>query len=389
MAYPKLSVIVPAFNVAAFIAEAIASVRAQTLSDFEIIVIDDGSTDGTLEIVEEIQAKDAPDAQPIVLLKQRNRGQNVARNLGLGAARGDYIAFLDGDDRWLPRKLERHAAMLDARPDLDLTYSSYRFINDAGQEIGIGPRGHAGALSFSDLVRQAGGIRSTSLLVARRTAIEAVGGFDEQLGTNTDVDFCIQIATLRPNNIGYIPEMLVDYRIRSGQVSSATHLHPADWERVIEKARRHDPNLVARLEHVSRANKALSLAHIAYARGDYAAARRLFRRALRASPRTVLRNGRSLRRAVQFFLLPMLPPRVHQQLFFAGRRLRGRLSPAVVQPGSNSVSKVSPMPLKDGMATPASYAAVANKSAADPQAEQPPDVCESAKAAVPGVSHFC
>ncbi len=107
-----VSVIIPTYNRAALVAEAVASVLAQTWRDFEVLVVDDGSTDGTIEAL-------APYASRLRLLRRESRGGvSAARNTGIKAARGEWLAFLDSDDLWLPEKLSRQMAYLAAHPDL-------------------------------------------------------------------------------------------------------------------------------------------------------------------------------------------------------------------------------------------------------------------------------
>ena len=108
---PLVSVIIPTYNRAALVAEALASVKAQTFRDFEIVVVDDGGTDGTWEALSAGQ-------EIRVLRHPRRRGVSAARNTGINAARGQWLAFLDSDDLWLPDKLARQMAYLTTRPSL-------------------------------------------------------------------------------------------------------------------------------------------------------------------------------------------------------------------------------------------------------------------------------
>ena len=108
---PWVSVIIPTYNRAALVAEALASVQAQTYRDFEIVVVDDGGTDGTAAALAEWR-------EVKVLRHSRRRGVSAARNTGINAARGQWLAFLDSDDLWLPDKLARQIAYLTTRPDL-------------------------------------------------------------------------------------------------------------------------------------------------------------------------------------------------------------------------------------------------------------------------------
>jgi len=320
---PRVSVLIPAYNVASFIEEAVRSAHGQIFRDVEVIVVDDGSTDGTSEILRKLRDDIGSTPPPLIVMHQPNSGQNVTRNVGLERARGEYVAFLDGDDRWHPEKLARHVAMLDARPDLDLTFSWHRFIDEKGDELGIGRRGPERILSLADMVEH-GHIASTSLLVGRLAAARAAGGFDPTLDSSADLDFCLRVAMLRPNNIGCLPEVLVDYRRRHGQISSMTRRHPGDWERLLDKVRAFDPALVARVEHRSRANKRLVLANIAYRSGNYAEARRFYRQALRISPSSMLLRPSHWRRGAQYYILPLLPLPLHARMVALGRRLRAR-----------------------------------------------------------------
>src|SRR5439155_16624014 len=113
MGKPLISCIIPVFNGEKYLAEALDSIRAQTYRPIEIIVVDDGSTDGTRELV-------ASYGDQVRYLWQPNSGPATDRNQGLSAASGEFVAFLDADDLWHPEKLERQMARFDARPDLDV-----------------------------------------------------------------------------------------------------------------------------------------------------------------------------------------------------------------------------------------------------------------------------
>jgi GT2 family glycosyltransferase len=122
---PKVSVVIPTYNRADYIAAAIESVRQQTMTDFEMIVVDDGSTDDTLERL-------AAFADQVVCLRTPNQGPALARNVGMQAARGEYVAWLDSDDLYRPFKLELQAALLDLRPEIGFVYSEVAGFDDAG-----------------------------------------------------------------------------------------------------------------------------------------------------------------------------------------------------------------------------------------------------------------
>ena len=126
---PIVSVVMPVYNVEAYVAEAIDSVLAQTLPDFELIIVDDGGHDRSLEI-----CRSYHDAR-IRIVSQSNRGLAGARNTGIAAARASYVAFLDSDDRWLPEKLALHVIHLDNNPSDGVSFSPSRFIDCDGSPM--------------------------------------------------------------------------------------------------------------------------------------------------------------------------------------------------------------------------------------------------------------
>lgn len=121
---PLVSVVIPAFNVAPYIGEAIESVLGQELKDVEILAIDDGSTDGTREAVGRY-------GSAVTYIYQPNQGVSAARNAGIRLARGKYVAFLDADDAWLPDKLERQVRLFEVSPEVDVVFSDYEEVGDA------------------------------------------------------------------------------------------------------------------------------------------------------------------------------------------------------------------------------------------------------------------
>jgi len=122
---PAVSIILPTYNRASFLPEALSSIRAQTWEDWELIVVDDGSSDGTAEVVRE---RTAGWSQPVRYVYQENQGVAGARNTGLDLATGRYIAFYDSDDLWLPHHLRRCVEALDAHPQVDWVFGACRII---------------------------------------------------------------------------------------------------------------------------------------------------------------------------------------------------------------------------------------------------------------------
>ena len=196
---PRVSVIIPTYNRAALVAEAVASVLAQTCRDFEILVVDDGSTDGTAE------ALAAFAGQMTVLRQPARRGVAAARNLGIAAARGRWLAFLDSDDLWLPEKLARQLAFLSAHPKLLLCQTEEIWVR-RGVRVNK-PLTHrmAGGNIFLQSLRRC--LVSPSAVLLHRRLFEDHGGFDEDLPAAEDYDLWLRLSWRYP--VGLVPEPLI------------------------------------------------------------------------------------------------------------------------------------------------------------------------------------
>jgi glycosyltransferase involved in cell wall biosynthesis len=189
---PKVTVIIPSYNYGHFVGEAIQSVLDQSLQEWELIVVDDGSTDNTREVV-------AAFADPrIHYVYQQNRGNPAARNAALRLARGQYVAFLDADDVWFPEKLERQVAQLDSLPPtVGLLYSDvYLFNNEDGAIIRRfmqGRRPPQGRILRELLDTEGWFISDTGSLI-RREVFQRVGLYDESLWWYEDWEMWVRIA---------------------------------------------------------------------------------------------------------------------------------------------------------------------------------------------------
>ena len=196
---PVVSVIVPTYNYANYLREAVASVQAQTLTDWECVIVDDGSTDDTPRVAASLAASDAR----IRCVAQPNRGPSAARNHGLAVSTGEFIQFLDADDLLAPEKLGRQASILTEQTDVDLVYASCRYFLD-GEPSKLrysfrGPdRPWTPQLSGrgTDLVQAllADNIMVVEAPLIRRRALEDVGGFDPRIRRGEDWDLWIRLA---------------------------------------------------------------------------------------------------------------------------------------------------------------------------------------------------
>jgi glycosyltransferase involved in cell wall biosynthesis len=196
---PKVSIIIPTFNRANFIAQAIDSVLAQTYDDFEVIVVDDGSSDMTPEIL--VGYVD----DRLVHLTQNNRGRSSARNRALTIARGEYIAFLDSDDTYLPDKLALQVSFLDNHPDVGMVYTSAACIDEEGRGIDYRYIASMSGLIYRYIAFFEPITITLPTVMARRSVFEKVGVFDESMDRFEDTDMWRRIS-----KITYIQAMPIE-----------------------------------------------------------------------------------------------------------------------------------------------------------------------------------
>jgi glycosyltransferase involved in cell wall biosynthesis len=208
-----VTAILPVFNGRAFLAEAVKSVMAQTLRPVELIVVDDGSTDGSLEELEKLTESPFP----IRILRQTNRGQSAARNLAAKQAQGEYLAFLDQDDRWYPQHLELLVAPLAANAAAGWCYCDFDEMDLGGNVVtrsflrAHGLR-HPKQTIFECIDSDVMVLPSASVL--RRTAFDEAGGFDETLSGYEDDDLFVRFFRLGWENL-FVATPLVRFRIHS------------------------------------------------------------------------------------------------------------------------------------------------------------------------------
>jgi glycosyltransferase involved in cell wall biosynthesis len=212
---PSVSVIMPAYNVEPYIGEAIRSALAQTFTDFELIVVDDGSKDGTAEVVKELVKHD----RRVKLVQQTNRGLAGARNSALRAARGEFFALLDSDDLWEPTFLAEQMAILRARPEVDIVSGNGWCLG--GAKHGQLARPCPDPRPEPDLASIIGDEWSVFIMsVVRRQVYTAIGPFDEEMRSNEDYDFWLRAAvagfTFARND-----RPLGHYRIRTDSLSAS------------------------------------------------------------------------------------------------------------------------------------------------------------------------
>lgn len=224
---PTISVIIPVHNSASTILETIDSVRQQTYSDFEIIVINDGSTDQTLEILETI--KDPR----LKVFSYENGGVSVARNRGIAQSIGAFLSFIDADDLWSSDKLELQLATLQSHPEAAVVYSWTRFINEINATSQDGVSIYFTGNILKPLLLK-NFIASGSNILVKREAVERIGGFDSEMSPAEDWDFYLRLAAIY--SFVVVPKIQIFYRQTRGTASSQVTAMGRAALRVIEQA---------------------------------------------------------------------------------------------------------------------------------------------------------
>lgn len=216
---PLVSAIIPNYNYAQYVAEAVESALDQTYESLEVIVVDDGSKDGSLEVLEKFGDR-------IKVITKQNAGVSAARNTGVAASSGEYVAFLDADDAWLPEKIEKQLELFTTVTSVGMVHTGVVEVDESGARLRDDTNGMEGSVSgelllFERPVILGGG----SGIVVSRKAFEEAGGFDTRLSTSADWDFFYRIASRF--SVGFVPDALLRYRIHGtnmhGNIAAMEH----------------------------------------------------------------------------------------------------------------------------------------------------------------------
>lgn len=224
---PLISVVIPAYNCEDSIGSTLNSVLQQTYITIEVIVINDGSTDETLTVLKSFQ-----DSR-LQIVTQPNSGVSATRNRGINLAKGDFIAFLDSDDLWLPNKLSDQIIALQSNSQAAIAYSWTDYIDQSGHFLRQGYYCHFEGNVHRRLLLGSF-LESGSNPLIRRMALEAVGGFDESLRTCEDWDLWIRLAL--KYEFVVVPQVHVQYRVVTNSKSFLLDKHEAGGLSVINKA---------------------------------------------------------------------------------------------------------------------------------------------------------
>jgi glycosyltransferase involved in cell wall biosynthesis len=273
---PRVSAVIPAHNCARFLPQAIDSALAQEGAAVEVVVVDDGSTDATPDVL-------ASYAGRIVAIRQPNRGPSAARNAGIAASTGELVAFLDADDTWERGKTRAQVAYLEHHPACALVFCDAYLMDEAGHHLRPLLGARAREVPTGRCLRELfqGNFVLIPGVMVRRSVLDRTGGFDESLRNAEDYDLWLRIAEIA--EIGLVPEPLAAWRKREGQASRQRDAMLRGEVRVLEKALARSPALRAdarrRLARLQDESGWFDLAE-----GRRGSALRKFLRALRHDP---------------------------------------------------------------------------------------------------------
>ncbi|NES22061.1 MAG: glycosyltransferase [Symploca sp. SIO3E6] len=247
---PKVSVVIPAYNSMAYLPETVDSVFQQTFTDFEVLIVDDGSSDGVQQ-----WATGLVDPR-VKFISQANQGVSVARNTGIAQAQGEYIALLDSDDLWEPTKLDKQVRCLDDNPQVGLVHSWIAFIDEHSQPTGRLLISSAEGDVWQQLVER--NLIPCCSVMARRCCFETTRGFDPNLRSAEDWDLWIRIAAHYP--FALIKQPLAYYRLLPTSKSKNCQLVEKSLTQIIEKTFQSAPSELLYLKNRSYGYANLNLA---------------------------------------------------------------------------------------------------------------------------------
>lgn len=286
MRNPIVSVVIATYDRAQLVEQAIGSVLQQTYRDLEVIVVDNGSTDGTAE---RLPWHDWGRVRLVRL--ERNQGRSVPRNVGIKEARGKYVAFLDSDDLWCPRKLEEQVSLLDRNDDVGLvhafseviSYSGHLLLKETHERLALHRVALARGYTYQQMSLRC--LMFTSAVVARRELLNAVNGYDTSMPILEDWDLYLRLSLIA--EIGTVEEALVRYRQHGNHTSTIEHVQGR-----VNVCHKHikllDRNSVYPFRRIARRNFLLNLASAHYVWGKTKECRHWMKAAIRIDPRVLI-----------------------------------------------------------------------------------------------------
>ncbi len=234
-----LSVVIPSFNTARYILDAVNSLLVQSVAGLEIIIIDDGSTDNYMDAFNRI-------LDPrVTIVTQANRGLAGCRNTGILLSRARYVGFLDADDIWYPQKAERQMGAMDRDPSIGVTFSYSAYLDEGGAPSGHLLTSRCKHPTAKDLALR-NHIGNGSNPIIRRKCFDEAGLFDEDLRSCEDYEMWVRIAAVTHWGFLLIPEVLTGYRVRPGSMTSSYDTFTGQARVAIDKIREYLPEISVR-----------------------------------------------------------------------------------------------------------------------------------------------
>lgn len=288
MTTPMISVVMPIYNVETFVGEAVQSVLDQTFKDFELICVDDGGSDRSIDIVREFNDP------RIRLVHQANRGLAGARNSGIAHALGEFVALLDSDDIWHPDKLMLHFIHLRANPHIGVSYAGSRLIDAKGEPLSVSMQPKIGEVTARDIICR-NPVGNGSAAVLRKSELDkaafmhptTVGRkcwFDEEFRQSEDVEMWTRLAVKHDVTFAGIPGLLTDYRILAGALSANVVKQYLSWTKMLRKLRGYAPEFVTAYGDTARAYQLRYLARRAVQLGNADLAKNFLNKAIGLEP---------------------------------------------------------------------------------------------------------
>ncbi len=288
---PKVSVIIPLYQSERYICDTIRTVQAQTFADFEIVVVDDGSSDRGPALAEGM-------GEPrLRVVHQENRGLAGARNGGIAHAKGEYLAFLDADDHWSPEKLQRHVEHLDSDPSIGVSFSASALMDDDAKDIGLVQRPIGTNFDVISVFCR-NPVGNGSAPVIRRETLDDIAfhdeargrlcWFDESFRQSEDIECWTRIAATTDWKFGYIDAPLTRYRVNRHGLSANVEAQLATWRRFRYKVAKYAPLLEAHAGNMAEAYQLRYLARRAIRSSQFDQGLRLVTTALKLEPKILL-----------------------------------------------------------------------------------------------------
>jgi len=326
MNFPVISIVVPMYNVESYIGDCIQSILKQTFQQFEIICVNDGCTDNTLAVLSQFEDN------RIRVVSQKNQGLSAARNTGINLCRGLYIALLDSDDFWAPEKLITHYQHLSQNINIGVSYSASLFVDEAGQEIGIGQHPQINNINPETILcRNPVGNGSAAVIRAslfRDVAhVRWIGGerrrcyFDENMRQSEDVEFWLRVALTTDWVFSGIEKPLNYYRVNNQGLSANVENQLSAWQYGINKNRAGNEAFFKRWYPLAKAYQLRYLARRAIHSGEGISALKLVNQALLSSSVMLIQEPGRTALTYLCALLSLLPRKAYHALETAAIRV--------------------------------------------------------------------